>query len=75
VLSSFDCSFNLRRYTKGDLKNDDRYFSAVLRCSSGGLRLWTHYDAMDNALVGRCRLTVSTSVLKVPMVSALESKM
>jgi hypothetical protein len=30
---------------------DDRYFSAVLRCSSGGLRLWTHYDAMDNALV------------------------
>ena len=31
--------------------DDDRYFSAVLRCSSGGLRLWTHYDAMDNALV------------------------
>ena len=30
---------------------DERYFSAVLRCSSGGLRLWTHYDAMDNALV------------------------
>ena len=36
---------------KGGLKDDDRYFSAVLRCSSGGLRLWTHYDAMDNALV------------------------
>lgn len=31
--------------------DDDRYFSAVLRCSSGGLRLWTHYDAMDNALM------------------------
>jgi tRNA wybutosine-synthesizing protein 3 len=30
---------------------NDRYFSTVLRCSSGGLRLWTHYDAMDNALV------------------------
>ena len=36
----------------GDKDDDsDRYFSAVLRCSSGGLRLWTHYDAMDNALV------------------------
>lgn len=30
---------------------DERYFSAVLRCSSGGARLWTHYDAMDNALI------------------------
>ena len=37
----------------GDAAADagERYFSAVLRCSSGGARLWTHYDAMDNALV------------------------
>ena len=33
------------------LAEDARYFSAVLRCSSGGTRLWTHYDAMDNALI------------------------
>ena len=33
------------------LAEDARYFSAVLRCSSGGARLWTHYDAMDNALI------------------------
>jgi tRNA wybutosine-synthesizing protein 3 len=31
--------------------DDDAYFSTVMRCSSGGTRLWTHYDAMDNALV------------------------
>jgi|TARA_B110000977_G_scaffold201231_1_gene294874 hypothetical protein len=30
---------------------DEKYFSSVLRCSSGGCRLWTHYDAMDNALI------------------------
>ena len=35
----------------GGSTDDDQYFSAVLRCSSGGLRLWTHYDAMDNALI------------------------
>ena len=35
----------------GGSVDDDQYFSAVLRCSSGGLRLWTHYDAMDNALI------------------------
>ena len=32
-------------------QNPGRFHSAVLRCSSGGVRLWTHYDAMDNALV------------------------
>ncbi len=26
----------------------DRLFSSVLRISSAGLRLWTHYDVMDN---------------------------
>ena len=34
-----------------DPTRDEKYFSAVLRCSSGGTRLWTHYDAMDNALI------------------------
>ncbi|XP_071439790.1 tRNA wybutosine-synthesizing protein 5-like [Hetaerina americana] len=28
-----------------------RYFSSVLRVSSSGLSLWTHYDVMDNILV------------------------
>ncbi|KAK9916814.1 hypothetical protein WJX75_007384 [Coccomyxa subellipsoidea] len=28
----------------------DRLFSSVLRISSGGLRLWTHFDVMDNLL-------------------------
>ena len=26
----------------------DRFFSSVLRISSGGVRVWTHYDVMDN---------------------------
>ena len=26
----------------------DQYFSSVLRLSSGGVRIWTHYDVMDN---------------------------
>ena len=25
-----------------------RLFSSVLRISSGGVRVWTHYDVMDN---------------------------
>jgi hypothetical protein len=29
----------------------DRHFSSVLRVSSAGLRLWTHYDVMDNLLL------------------------
>ncbi|CAL8466532.1 g6068 [Coccomyxa elongata] len=28
----------------------DRLFSSVLRLSSGGLQLWTHFDVMDNLL-------------------------
>ena len=27
----------------------DRFFSSVLRISSGRVRVWTHYDVMDNA--------------------------
>ena len=30
---------------------EDKYFSAVIRVSSGDLQLWTHYDAMDNMLI------------------------
>ena len=26
----------------------ERVFSSVLRVSSGGIRVWTHYDVMDN---------------------------
>lgn len=34
------------------------FFSSVVRVSSPGLRLWTHYDVMDNVLVQiRVRLT------------------
>ena len=31
--------------------DEDNYFSAVIRVSSGGLQLWTHYDVMDNLLI------------------------
>ena len=30
---------------------EENYFSSVIRVSSGGLQLWTHYDAMDNMLI------------------------
>jgi tRNA wybutosine-synthesizing protein 5 len=29
----------------------DQFFSSVFRISSAGLRLWTHYDIMDNVLI------------------------
>lgn len=31
--------------------SEDAFFSSVLRVGSPGLRLWTHYDVMDNFLV------------------------
>jgi tRNA wybutosine-synthesizing protein 5 len=31
-----------------ELFEPDRFFSSVLRISSGGVRVWTHYDVMDN---------------------------
>lgn len=34
-----------------DLFPHDALFSTVLRISSPGLRLWTHYDVMDNLLI------------------------
>ncbi|CAL8240768.1 unnamed protein product [Merluccius merluccius] len=39
----------------------ERFFSSVLRISSGGLQLWTHYDVMDNLLAqvtGRKRVVL-----------------
>lgn len=30
---------------------DDKFFSSVLRISSPGVRVWTHYDVMDNVYV------------------------
>lgn len=30
---------------------EEGHFSSVLRVSSGGLQLWTHYDVMDNILL------------------------
>ncbi|KAI3660919.1 hypothetical protein MP638_004695, partial [Amoeboaphelidium occidentale] len=35
-------------------KPDEKFFSSVLRISSPGLKLWTHYDAMDNVLLQVC---------------------
>ncbi|PAA87801.1 hypothetical protein BOX15_Mlig018120g2, partial [Macrostomum lignano] len=32
----------------------ERQFSSVLRVASAGLRLWLHYDVMDNLLCGVC---------------------
>ena len=31
-----------------NLFEEDLLFSSVLRVSSGGVRIWTHYDVMDN---------------------------
>ena len=31
-----------------NMLQDDQIFSSVLRVSSGGVRVWTHYDVMDN---------------------------
>ena len=31
--------------------DEDRFFSSVLRISSPGIRVWTHYDIMDNLYV------------------------
>jgi hypothetical protein len=64
VLSTFVVKFNLRRYTKDALR-------------------WRLAFAEDDEAsvtfvplaVGRCRLTVSKSVLQAPMVSALETEM
>lgn len=33
------------------LFDESALFSSVLRVSSPGLRLWTHYDVMDNVLM------------------------
>ena len=33
------------------LFDPDRLFSSVLRVSSAGLRVWTHYDVLDNVYV------------------------
>ena len=37
--------FQLSKYS---LYPDDKFFSSVLRVSSTGIRIWTHYDVMDN---------------------------
>ena len=39
----------------------EAYFSSVLRVSAEGMKLWTHYDVMDNVLIqmmGRKRITL-----------------
>ncbi|KAI0233405.1 tRNA wybutosine-synthesizing protein 5 [Lamellibrachia satsuma] len=41
--------------------DDSQFFSSVLRLSSSGLQLWTHYDVMDNVLMvvsGRKRVVL-----------------
>lgn len=41
--------------------NPDDFFSSVLRVSSKGIQLWTHYDIMDNILIqiqGRKRVVL-----------------
>lgn len=35
-------------FVQPDLFEPARFFSSVLRISSGGVRVWTHYDVMDN---------------------------
>lgn len=44
-------------------ENFEKFFSSVLRISSGGLQLWTHFDVMDNYLI---QLTGSKLVTLFP---------
>ena len=60
TLSIFAFNFNLRRYTK-----EKALVVAEAR--------WSLAMAGVNVKVGRCRLTASKPVLKVPTVSALET--
>jgi hypothetical protein len=62
-LSNFAFNFNLRRYISDRFDVPLIYPGDLLRQA-----------AFENPTVGRCRLTVSKSVLKAPMVSALETE-
>jgi len=60
LLSSFTFKFNLRRHSKGWF--DNLYVDETVRVAR-------------DSRVGQCRLTVSNSALKPPMVSVLETVM
>jgi hypothetical protein len=70
-LSSFAFKFNLCHYSQGDINIDmsdyDERTALHLAASNGNLKMVKH-------LVRRCRLPVSKSELKAPMVSALEAR-
>ena len=38
-------------FPKNTFFPEDKFFSSVLRISSPGIRVWTHYDVMDNVYV------------------------
>ena len=42
---------NLQQFPKNTFFSEDKFFSSVLRISSPGIRVWTHYDVMDNVYV------------------------
>lgn len=52
-------SFALPSFVPPQVMGED-FFSSCLRISSAGIRLWTHYDVMDNVL---CNLTGRKHVL------------
>jgi hypothetical protein len=84
-VSNFAFNFNLRRYTEGLLVFSLQWIVgrggetslAIASLSSNGEEAGAFVAAADPALltVGRCRLTVSTPMVKAPMVSALEAPM
>lgn len=39
------------QFSTQDFYSKDKFFSSVLRISSAGIRVWTHYDIMDNIYV------------------------
>ena len=54
--------------SKLSLYPEDKFFSSVLRISSAGIRIWTHYDVMDNVYV---QIVGTKNVLMFPPSEAL----
>lgn len=49
------------RLPKGFFEPENRFFSSVLRISSANIRMWTHFDVLDNVyvqIVGRKKVTL-----------------
>jgi len=77
MLSSFAFSFNLRRFTSSCPKNAKIGRNTwVIGLANSATSLFAGLIIFSylGYLVGRCRVPVSNSVLKVPWMSTLETK-